>query len=285
MRVDEPVLSLWESRTACGRPICPHTPSTVGSLPVHNVGPVVHSYPQTRAQRTAPSAVHRLCTTHRFHSPPGKNARYPADCDEALGAVVDRGSPDHADVTTHRCPVDDCGQLDPHAVYEAVPSGLPAASGRSRGMYPQVDALRWASLWMGVDEAVDVGSPRVGGTGRRRHGCSGTWAPEAAAAGTCDGLARAGVRHGPSRGARRGRRVGTARRVDRVDTRRRRRVTGNVPACWKRAAARAGGVEKAAERRTGPPGVAGGLREPAHSDAPQPRCCCLILLVSSVTWL
>lgn len=170
-RVDEPVVSLWESRTACGQPICPHTSSTVGHLVVHTAGPVVHSYPQMRAQQTAPSAVHRLCTTHRFHSPSGINARHSAVCGEPLGAVVERGSPDHAHVTTHRSPVDDCGQLDPHAVYEALFRGHQAASRHSRGLYPQFDALRWASLWISVDEAeVDVAGRCVGRNGRRRTG-------------------------------------------------------------------------------------------------------------------
>lgn len=285
MRVDEPVVSLWESRTACGRPICPHTSSTVGHLVVHTVGPVVHSYPQTRAQQTAPSAVHRLCTTHRFHSTPGKNARYSAVCGKPWGAVVEHGSPDHADVTTHRCPVDDCGQLDPHAVYEAVVRGLEAASGCSRGLYPQDDAPRWASLWIGVDETVeDVGRRCVGGGGRRRRRRTGLWAREEAGAITSHGPARAGARRGPVRGARCGPRAGTAGRVDRVETRRRRRVTGRARSYRNRAASRAGRAGVAVGRQTGAD-LPGGVRGEAHGDATQPRCCCLILLVSSVTWL
>lgn len=227
MRVDEPVVSLWESRTACGRPICPHTSSTAGHLVVHTVGRVVHSYPQMRAQWMAPSPVHRLCTTHRFHNPPGINPRYSSVCGEPLGGVGDRGSPDHADVTTHRCPVDDCGQLDPHAVYEAHFRGLQVRSGRSRGLYPQDDAPRWASLWIGVDEAVeDVGRRCVGGSGRCRRRRTSIWVREEAGARTCHGPARAEAWRGPVRGARRGSRAGTAGRIDRVETRRRRRVTG-----------------------------------------------------------
>jgi hypothetical protein len=300
MRVDEPVVPLWESRTACGRPICPHTSSTDGYLVVHTVGLVVHSYPQTRAQQVAPGAVHRLCTTHRFHSPPGKSARYSAVSGEPPGAVVDPGSPDHADVTTHRSPVDDCGQLDPHAVYEAVFRGCQAVQEHSRGLYPQDDAPRCASLWISVDEAVeDVGRRRVPPT---TWPC-GTWARGETGERTSHGHVRGAARRDQrrERGAG-GPRVGTAGRIDRVDARRRSRETGRVHSCRNRAAASLAGprgppgvrgvrggrrVEAAAGRQTGQdlPGMAGAVRGWAHGDAPQPRCCCLILLVSSVTWL
>lgn len=260
MRVDEAVAALWESRTACGKSFCPHTSSTAEHGVVHTIRPVVHSYPQKRAQQGMPRAVHRLCMTPRVHSAPGKNARQRAVCGCAPDVVVHPSSRDHADVTTHRSPVDDCGQLDPHAVYERSLRRGHGSGGPPGALYPQFDAPRWASLWMGVDSASETGvgghepssgqrceSPRVREGVRRRSRIERWHRPQRSS--PCERDQEDGEAGGvPPRCPGRERAATSARRAEV------RRHDRTVPAA-------------------------------GHGVASQPRCCCLIRLVSSVTWL
>lgn len=147
MRVDEPVSPVWESRGACGRPICPHTSSTDRGCPVHTQRAFVHNCPQNCAQARSGWAVHRVCTRASIHRFRGENHDVVRICRDTRDPVVHRRRPHSADVNTHRSPVDDCGQLHPHAVYECRSRPWLGSRVVAWSRYPQNMAPQWATLW------------------------------------------------------------------------------------------------------------------------------------------
>ena len=167
MRVDEPVSPVWESRGACGRPICPHTSSTDRGCPVHTERAFVHSCPQNCAHPRCEWAVHRVCTRISVHRFRGENHDVVRICRDTRDPVVHRRRLYSADVNTHRSPVDDCGQLHPHAVYECRSRPWLGSRVGAWSRYPQNMAPQWATLWT-ARETGEEGSSGAGETLQRR---------------------------------------------------------------------------------------------------------------------
>lgn len=225
-------------------------------------------------------SVHRALWRVSIHRDVGENPRDLAERGSRAGPVVVRVARHHGDVTTHRDPVDSCGQLRAHPVYESVFPLLTPLPAAVQGRYPQLCAPRWVSVWtvhvrvrvlartVVVRLRAEIAPPPRVPCGRARE-------VRAMAAGGAAGCADGGVPGWCDTGCR-------ARAAAIAPTRRRgcraARWCDAVDGSAGRSAARGGGPRG---ERPGC-GVGGG----AHAwGRVQPRCCCLIRLVSSVTWL
>lgn len=323
VRAQNAVWTGWWSQ--CGKVARP-----VGGRSVPTRRPPRWGAPSTRT-RPSSTVIHR--TAHRDRgsgastdcvwgrpstSSTGKPRRNPRVLDRRAWLWPGDAPRDHADVTTHSNPVDDCGQLGAHAVYEPPSHASGRRSADPVARYPQIRAPRWGTLWMvpgGARGAVGAvlgrratrdedlvragaepvrrsssGRRRVargeptgvrrtsdaGGTGpckdvdtRRPHGSrEGSRVPPRA---VDHGLAdRHVLRDGVRGSLRRGRDTDHAV----VDDRAQRCSVAPLGE---------GPCERAPSRARTSQGV-GAVHGPGH-EAGQPRCCCLIRLVSSVTWL
>lgn len=150
--------------------LCGKVARPVGGRSVPTRRPPRWGAPSTRT-RPSSTVIHR--TAHRdgksgastdcvrgcpSTSSTGKPRRNPRVLDLSAWLWPGAVPRDHADVTTHSNPVDDCGQLGPHAVYEPPSWASGRGSAEPVARYPQIRAPRWGTLWM-------VGAVREARTG------------------------------------------------------------------------------------------------------------------------